>query len=204
MSSETDNVEAPTHAAFSLSSRLWGWSVFSPKPHSESRSSLFTGNVVPFYTHYAAKNHSSHITDMKDGLVYWFAQCHLQRNAGPHPTWALLTEALWNLTWSFCKNQWEIKNSFSKEINTRTHTFIIHRGLWCLTLFFLPVEYYSFICFRCLSFFLGFNDIIFPGFHVKQEHHALCIVGKSVCLPLKSKTQAFCVTHSHTTLNGWQ
>ena len=36
------------------------------------------------------------------------------------------SEVLGKLSSSFYKNQWEIKNSFSKEINTRTHTFIIH------------------------------------------------------------------------------
>lgn len=90
------------------------------------------------------------------------------------------------LSSSFCKNQWEIKNSFSKEINTWTRTFIIHRRLWwlkllsCSTLqFFLPLY--------ALFFSLHLNDVIFPDFHVKQEHHVLC-VSQRMHLSLKSNS----------------
>lgn len=41
--------------------------------------------------------------------------------------------------------------------------------------------------FICLIFFLHFNDVIFPDFHVRQEHRVLC-VSRRMCLSLKSNS----------------
>ena len=55
--------------------------------------------------------------------------------------------------------------------------------------------------FICLIFFLHFNDVIFPDFHFKQEHHVLC-VSRWMCLSLKSNS--LCPVLFKKNLKDWR
>lgn len=104
----------------------------------------------PLCTPYADKIAACTLRTWKTGLFIDLLQYHLLMEMQGHILPRLLSEVLGKLASSFCKNQWEIKNSFSKEINTWTRTFIIHRCLrrlkslscWTLQFYLLYMPYF--------------------------------------------------------------
>lgn len=137
------------------------------------------------------KNHSWHVA----GLYIDLPQSHLWMDTQGHTLPGLLfRKGCGSLPGLFAKIDGKQKIPSVRRWVYR-HAHSLHVSSMSQITFFC--WHHNITSFICLVFLVPVNDIFLPDFHGRQEHHALCITEKCVCVPLESDPLCLCLKKRH-------